>query len=80
MIRRVLLGVLIVLEALFLWWLYSRYSAVEWDILMVQGQDPVRYAELHRSWLQLSGGIILMMIALPASVYTLVRTWKGKRK
>lgn len=76
--RRNVLLVLVLLEAALLWWLFDRYAAVEWEILLVQGQNPERYAELHRSWIQLSGGIILTMIALPATLYMLVRNWKRK--
>ncbi|MGZ4106990.1 MAG: hypothetical protein ACXVDE_05350 [Tumebacillaceae bacterium] len=58
--------------------LYRSYRGIEDKILMVQGQFPYRYADLHQSWLQTAGGLVLASILLPVTIYTLVRNWKHR--
>ncbi|PWK11478.1 hypothetical protein [Tumebacillus permanentifrigoris] len=57
-------------------WLYSRYHQLEQDILMVQGQNQLRYAELHADWLKLAGGIILVVMVAVGTGYALWKNWR----
>lgn len=57
-------------------WLYSRYHQLEQDILMVQGQNQIRYAELHADWLKLAGGIILVVMLLGGTGAVLWKNWR----
>lgn len=76
MIKRLLLSLALIAEAGVLYCMYSRYSQLEQDILMVQGQLLSRYADLHAQWVQVGGGIILVMLILPFTLYFLIRTFK----
>jgi hypothetical protein len=76
MIKRLLLSLALIAEAGVLFYMYSRYSQLEQDILMVQGQFLSRYADLHAQWVQVGGGIILVMLILPFTLYFLIRTFK----
>lgn len=74
--RRGFLITAIIAELFIISGLYDKYKDIENKILMVQGQFPYRYANLHQSWLQVAGGLILVGILLPVTIYTLVRNWK----
>ena len=75
-IKRLLLILALLAEGGVLYAMYSRYSQLEEDILMVQGQHLERYADLHAQWVQVGGGIILVMLILPFTLYFLIRTYK----
>jgi hypothetical protein len=60
--------------------LYSFYHEVEANILNVQGQFQERYADLHRQWIGLAGGIVLVMLILPFTVFALVREWRQEKR
>lgn len=66
----------IIAEVAILTGLYRQYKDIEDKILMVQGQFPVRYANLHAEWLQVAGGLILVGLLLPFTIYVLARNWK----
>lgn len=58
--------------------LYRMYKDVEWKIFLVQGQQAERYAELHQEWLAYAGGMVLVGLALPFTIYFLVGALRRK--
>lgn len=71
--NRWFLSVAVLAELAAIYGLYQKYRDIEAKILLVQGQFPERYANLHAEWLQVAGGIVLVTLLLPFTVYVLVR-------
>ncbi|ARU62200.1 hypothetical protein CBW65_15190 [Tumebacillus avium] len=72
-------GAALLVEVVLLVILYMRYKDVEWRIFLVQGQQAYRYAELHQEWLAYSGGMVLIGLALPFTVYFLLGALRRKK-
>ncbi|TCP52824.1 hypothetical protein EV586_10767 [Tumebacillus sp. BK434] len=77
--KRLFWSVALVVEVVLLVILYGQYKDVEWRIFLVQGQQAYRYAELHQEWLAYSGGMVLIGLALPFTVYFLIGALRRKK-
>lgn len=74
--KKVFLLLALLAELALLVYLYTIYSEVEQNILNVQGQFQERYAELHREWLQVAIGMVLIGLTLPFTIYFLQREFR----